>query len=357
MSQAEINKINQPVIFRQQNAFIDWQQHHPEVVFNDVYPRQLKELFFLDHQAYIGQNKEQVYASEDFKKYSADKREDCNFIFYPWLNTVISCVREADYWRLKTNRNQDLITDSEQEILRTFRVGVLGMSVGSNIAFVLTQAGISNQIVLADFDELDTTNLNRILAGVHQVGLNKTVVAARRIYEDNPYAEITLLTEGVNQKNLEELLSAGRLDCLVEEIDEIGMKIETRRLAIKYRVPVVMITDNGDGVVLHVERYDLAYNKIFGREIAYWQEKMSGPMDKEKAGGIIINDIVGGIEHVDPKMIASVARVLKRELVSWSQLGSSAILGGVVANWAIKQIALKQSQTELVREYIKLEKI
>jgi hypothetical protein len=245
-----------------------------------------------------------------------------------------------------------LITAKEQAVLAEFKVAVLGMSVGSNIAFLLMQAGISRKITLADLDVLDTTNLNRILAGVHQVGINKAIVAARRIYEDNPFANVSLMLNGVTEQNLEEMFANRKADCVIDEIDDIALKIKLRVLAIRHRVPVVMITDNGDGVVLHVERYDLGHDKIFGKEFEHFAPKLDGPMTKDKAGQIIINDIVGGPRKVDPKMMASVKRVLDHELVSWSQLGSAAMLGAVMATVAIKNIALGESTEKDIRAYV-----
>lgn len=326
---------------------------HPELTELDAFSRQLKELFFIENHSFIGKDKEEVYATDDFRDFAVLHAADFVQVYFPWNNTLVKTVRKENYLKLKTNRNQDLITAAEQKKLADFQVAVLGMSVGSNIAFVLTQAGISNSITLADFDELDTTNLNRILAGVHQVGLSKTVVAARHIYEDNPFAEVTLLPEGVTETNLEALLKEGKIRCIVEEIDDIPFKIHARLLAMKYKVPVVMVTDNGDGVVLHVERYDLGHDKIWGKDHAYYERKLAeGPMTKEKAGAIIMHDIVGGVHRVDPKMIASVKRVLAKELVSWSQLGSAAVLGAVVATHAIKQIALGEAGERDIRAWI-----
>lgn len=326
------------------------------LVFVNAFDNQLKELFFIENNQFIGQPKAEVYQTTEFAEYCEQKKQDFNYIFYPWLNTVVKTVKKDNYLKLKTNRNQDLITAEEQKILQNYKVAVLGMSVGSNIAFVITQTGISNKIIIADFDELDTTNLNRILAGLHEVGLNKTIVASHRIYEDNPYAEVTTLPDGVNNENLEELLKNGQIDCIVEEIDDVKMKIGTRKLALEYKVPVIMLTDNGDGVVLHIERYDLGYDKIFEQDLNYWETRLQGEINKQLAGDIIINDIVGGIDKVNPKMIASVERVMKKELVSWSQLGSSAILGGVVVNWTIKEIVTGKNKTLFVREYINLPK-
>lgn len=347
-----------PEFLRTEAEMEQLRNSHPELTLVDAFSRQLKELFFIENHSFIGIPKEEAFATDDFKNYAARNEGAFVYVYFPWINTVVKTVGAEDYFKLKTNRNQDLITAEEQLTLRDYKVAVLGMSVGSNVAFVLTQAGISNDIILADFDELDTTNLNRIQAGVHEVGTNKTVVAAHRIYEDNPFAHVILLEEGVNETNLEELIKAGKVNCILEEIDDMPFKIHARLLAMKYRIPVVMVTDNGDGVVLHVERYDLGHDKIWGKPHEYYEEKLAdGPMTKERAGGIIMNDIVGGVHRVDPKMIESVKRVLAKELVSWSQLGSAAILGAVVATYTIKEIALGKGTEKDIRAWISPEQV
>lgn len=343
-----------PVIIDNENELKELLAEKPYLLFVDAFSRQIKELFLIDNIEFIGLDKERVYASNDFKRYAEEKKQDYVYVFYSWNNSVVKCIKDDDYFRLKTNRNQDLITSMEQKKLYDFKVAVLGMSVGSNIAFALTQAGISRKIVVADFDVLDTTNLNRMMAGIHQIGLNKAFIAARRIYEDNPYAEITLLLEGISKDVLERLLKNREIDCIVEEIDNIGLKIEIRKLAMKYNVPVLMITDNGDGVVFHVERYDLGYNKIFENDIEYWKERITEPLTMAKVGDIIMHDIVGGTKNVDPKMLASVERVLKKELVSWSQLGSAALLGGVVTTIAVKRIVSHEDTQLFIRKHIKI---
>ncbi|PIR74756.1 MAG: hypothetical protein COU35_00790 [Candidatus Magasanikbacteria bacterium CG10_big_fil_rev_8_21_14_0_10_47_10] len=347
----------QKPLFLNDNATRKLEKREPWIFAVDAFSRQIKELFFIDNPQYASESKTDVYTSDIFKKYATKKKNAYAYVFYPWNNHLVKTVRAEDYFRLKTNRNQDLITATEQKKLARFRVAVLGMSVGSNIAFVLTQAGISREIILADFDELDTTNLNRIFGGAHQIGLNKTFLAARRIYEDNPFAKVTLLPKGVNEKNLESLLKQKKVDCLVDEIDNIPVKITIRQLAMKYKVPVLMITDNGDGIVLHIERYDLGYKKIFHNNLRYWQKKLQ-VFEKEKggekkiAGGIIMDDIVGGAHLVDPNMLASVKKVLNRKLVSWSQLGSAAMLGGVYITYALKQIILGKDKRKEVRAHI-----
>jgi hypothetical protein len=342
---------DKPIFIKNDKLVKEFLRKNKHIIYVDAFSHQVKELFFIKNHEFIGQNKEEVYKSPSFLKFLKDTKNKYTHVYYPWNHTLVKIITKDDYLILKTNRNQDLITKDQQKRLSDLKLGVFGMSVGSNIAFVLTQAGISNNITIADFDNLDTTNLNRILAGVHQVGLNKTIVASRRIYEDNPFAKVTLIQKGVNVKNLEILLKNKKLDCIVEEIDSFLMKIEIRLLAMKYKIPIVMITDNGDGVVLHIERYDLGYNKIFDKDLSYWNELKEKKLGREEMGGIIMNDIVGGLDKVDPNMFESVKKVINKELVSWPQLGSAAIYGGVIATFAIKEIFKNNKELYIIKHF------
>jgi len=323
----------------------------PEIDYIDAFSRQLRELYQIQVPGHIGENKDVMFASEEYATYVKKMEADYVHVHLPWNHSITKSVNAREYFLLKTNRNQDLITAEEQVKLYAAKVGVFGLSVGSNIAFALTQSGISRSIVIADFDELDTTNLNRISAGIHQIGLNKSVIVARRIYEDNPFADVRALTRGIDVASLGAMLDDASLDIIVDEVDDMPFKIEARKLALKYKVPVVMATDNGDGIVLHVERYDLGYDKIFGKPVSHF-DSIGSNLSGEQAGRIIMEDIVGGVNHVDSAMLASVKRVLGKELVSWSQLGTAALLGGVVATFIVKQILLGKSTNPDIRAYI-----
>lgn len=339
-----------PIFIKDDKLVKKFLKNNPHTTYVDAFTHQIKELFFIENHKFIGEDNKDIYKNEYYIKFLKNKEKKYIYVYFPWNNTLVKSVIKNSYLALKTNRNQDLITKEEQKKLSNYRIGVLGMSVGSNIAFVLTQAGISNSITIADFDNLENTNMNRILAGVHQIGLNKTIVASRRIYEDNPFAKINLMQKGVNSKNLESLLKNKKLDCIIEEIDDFPMKIIVRILAKKYKVPVIMITDNGDGIVLHVERYDLGYNKIFNKDLSYWINLKNKKLSRQEFGHIIINDIIGGVNKVDPQMVKSVKKVINKDLVSWPQLGSAAIFGGVIVTYALKKI-FKSSKLYISKNY------
>jgi molybdopterin/thiamine biosynthesis adenylyltransferase len=327
----------------------------PHIVLVDAFSHQLKELFIVENPIYAGETKAEGYQTEKYKEFCDQRANNFIHVHYPWNHSIVKTMQKDEYLKLKTNRNQDLITASEQEKLSQCRIGVFGMSVGSNVALVLTQAGISNDILIADFDELDTTNLNRIIAGSHQIGLNKCVIAARHIYEDNPFANVTILEDGITEANLKEILEQKKLDIIIEEVDNLAIKIKTRELAQSYKIPVVMITDNGDGVMLHIERYDLGYDKIFNKPFEYWKTLFQKKPTMEDIGKVIVGDVLGGPQNVSPRVFASVERVMKHELVSWAQLGSAAILGGVVATIAVKHIVSGQDTSPYIEKNIQIE--
>jgi molybdopterin/thiamine biosynthesis adenylyltransferase len=344
-----------PIFFEDEKAMQELLKEKPHIKLVDAFSHQLKELFIVENPTYAGERKQEGFKTKEFQDFCERYKNNFIYVHYPWNHSVVKTLKKEEYLKLKTNRNQDLITAEEQNKLSRCRIGVFGMSVGSNIALVLTQAGISNDILIADFDELDTTNLNRIIAGSHQVGLNKCVIAARHIYEDNPFANVTAWEDGVTEAHLKEALEQKKLDIIVEEVDNLEIKIKTRELARQYKVPVVMITDNGDGVMLHVERYDLGYDKIFNKPFEYWQTLFKNKPSMQDIGKVIVGDILGGPQNVSPRVFASVERIMKHELVSWAQLGSAAIFGGVVTTISKKQIVAGDDVTPYIEKNIQIE--
>jgi hypothetical protein len=76
------------------------------IKYVDAYSRQIREMFFIDNNRFIVNPKDEFIKLE-FK--IIRKRQKTFFIFYPGI-TAYQVVKGDDYFRLKTNRNQDLIT-------------------------------------------------------------------------------------------------------------------------------------------------------------------------------------------------------------------------------------------------------
>jgi tRNA A37 threonylcarbamoyladenosine dehydratase len=107
--------------------------------------------------------------------------------------------------------------------------------------------GIGGHFVLVDSDALSLSNMSHLRAGVHHIGVNKTVLTARQLYEIDPYAQVTLFPEGLCDDNIAAFLFRGRrLDLLIEECDDMYMKLRLRELAASQSVPNSFLLSNVD---------------------------------------------------------------------------------------------------------------
>ena len=74
---------------------------------------------------------------------------------------------------------------------------MVGLSVGGEAAVTIAQEHLCGSMVLADFDALDLSNLNRLGAGFDDLGRSKAVIVARRIMKLDPYLDLTVLRRGL----------------------------------------------------------------------------------------------------------------------------------------------------------------
>ncbi|MEU6715820.1 ThiF family adenylyltransferase [Nonomuraea sp. NPDC046802] len=197
----------------------------------DTIERQLDELAGLRSPA--GQ-RVQLVETADLAAYGC-------WAYLPWTEQVAHLLPPDEYLQVVTDRNRNKITSDEQRLLRTKRVGVLGLSVGAEAAVVIAQEHLCGHLVLADFDRLELSNLNRLGAGHADIGRPKTRIAARRIAAIDPYLQVTLLEEKITQDNVENFLHG--LDLLVEECDSAETKYATRTAARRLGLNVVYAAD------------------------------------------------------------------------------------------------------------------
>ena len=106
---------------------------------------------------------------------------------------------------------------------------------------------------LADHDDLDTSNGNRLRAPIHEIGRNKAVLAARQISEFAPYLRVTPVVDGVTDDNLDAFFQD--LDVVIDECDDFRIKYRIREEARRRKIPVLMETS--DRGLVDVERFDL----------------------------------------------------------------------------------------------------
>ncbi|WP_394839359.1 Rv1355c family protein [Pendulispora rubella] len=268
---------------------------------------------------------------------------------YPWSRTLVHVLPPAEFRELRSGVNRHKITAAEQERLARFVIGVVGLSVGQSTAVTLALEGIGGELRLADFDHLTLANMNRLRASVQGLGVNKAVLTARTIFEFDPYANVTIFTEGVTDGNIEAFLDG--LDLVFEECDDLRMKVRLRERARARRIAVVMGTS--DRGLLDVERFDREPDRpLF--------HGMTGALDGEKLDGLT------AVEKL-PIAFAIVGRTLsKRVAVSfldvgttigtWPQLASAVALNSAINADAARRILLGQF-TESGRFFVDLEEL
>lgn len=246
------------------------------------------------------------------------------WVYYPWSGSLVHVLPCEAYRRLRADRNRLRITGEQQKLLGSTWVAVAGLSVGRAAALTLALEGVGGRFHLADMDALALSNLNRLQAGVQQLGVNKALLAARALAELDPYLEVEVFTQGVTEHNLEDFL--GGVDLLVEECDDLTMKVRLRERARELRIPVLMETS--DRGLLDVERYDLEPHRplLHGLVGEVRAEQLAGLSGKEKVPFVLR---VLQPERASAALLASLVE-LKTSVYTWPQLGSAVALGGAV---------------------------
>ena len=277
------------------------------------------------------------------------------WIYYPWNSSVVRLPESNDYYDLRTFRNRNLITKDEQAILRNKKIAAFGLSVGSNIVDNLTLSGIGIEYLLFDPDRLSPTNLNRIrLAGCTGLGLLKTTITGRRIAELDPYLAQQHFSNGYDSET-DEILQRERPDAIIEEVDNLEVKSKLRKIAKELAVPLIMIGDAGDKVILDVERHDLGQVSNFNGKLSKNDIELltSGQASKRDQESIFMKLI--GINNLSPRLIQS-SMLRGQELAGFPQLGTTAGIAGAVASVALREIFLGRDIRSGTRSAIDIRK-
>lgn len=114
------------------------------------------------------------------------------------------------------------LSAGEQTRLERALVGIAGAGgLGSNVAAHLVRAGV-RRFVIADFDVVSASNLNRQFFFRDQVGRHKTSALAENLRRIEPNLDLTLHDVRLDASNLRHVF--GMCDVVVEAFDNIESK-------------------------------------------------------------------------------------------------------------------------------------
>jgi hypothetical protein len=260
------------------------------------------------------------------------------WVHYPWRRALVRVLPPEHFVELRTSRNRYKITLEEQERLARATIGLVGLSAGHSIALCLALERVGTKFRLADFDAMELSNMNRVACGLMSLGVNKAVLTARQLYELDPYLDISVFTEGITEPSLMSFFEGdGRLDLLVEECDDLYMKVRLREEAKARGVPVIMETN--DRGLLDVERFDLERDRpvFHGLLDGAGSEELKG-LDTEGKTPFMLR-ILGA--DMSPRLAASLIEIDKT-ISGWPQLGSGNMLGGALVTDMARRALLGQ---------------
>ncbi len=107
-------------------------------------------------------------------------------------------------------------------IIRKATVGIAGAGgLGSNVAVSLARVGIG-KLIIADFDKIETSNLNRHQYFIDQIGKPKVIALLENLKKINPFSEYQIHHIKLDEKNIPIIFKDA--DIMVEAFDKAEMK-------------------------------------------------------------------------------------------------------------------------------------
>lgn len=277
-----------------------------------------------------------------------------NMVYYPWLNTLVQILPEDEFIRVRTNRNYYKITPEQQRAFSGKSIGVIGLSVGQAIAIAAAQERIAGEIRVADMDDIELSNYNRLRAGLHQMGFSKASLAAQAIWEMDPYIKVRVFDKKLDESSIDSFIhDGGTLDAIIEECDSLDMKIIARVKAKEAGIPVVM--DTNDRGMIDVERFDLDpdYPLLHGLVGDLDMDKLKSLKTAEEKVPYLLPMI--GIDETSLDLRASMLEI-ENTITSWPQLASSVALGSGAAVDVTRRILMGRN-VKSGRYYVDVDQI
>lgn len=130
-----------------------------------------------------------------------------------------------------------------RERLAKARIGIAGAGgLGSNIAMMLARSGVGH-LVIADFDTVDESNLNRQHYAREHVGASKVDALSQQIHAVDPRVEMQAFRLRVTPQNARELF--GGCDIVCEAFDDARAKAMLVEQLLSLTPGPIVVSGNG----------------------------------------------------------------------------------------------------------------
>ena len=337
--------------FGKENAdFEQFRAKNPGWEYLNELDDQYRELYAIRHPGPQHGGEEGYLAWMKSLPQKSAHQKDGEWFVYPWLKAVVLLLPEDLFFEVRTSRNRYKIFAEEQAVLRTKTVAVMGLSIGSAVSMTLAMERVGGTLRVADFDTLGLSNLNRLRAGVHQLGMAKSEIFARAALELDPYLHVEAFEAGIHPENMGAFLEG--VDVLIELTDAFPLKMLARVEARKRGIPVVM--DTNERGLLDIERYDLDPHRPYFHGIVPedWVENFKA-LSAEQRQAFVLKLV--NFQEGSKRGQHSFMEVGK-SINSWPQLASAVMVGAGATVDSVRKILLGLS-TVSGRFYVDLDAI
>ena len=127
--------------------------------------------------------------------------------------------------------------EGQQKIMDSTAL-IIGMGgLGSPTALYLAAAGVGH-IVIADFDQVELSNLQRqIIHQTKDIGDDKVNSAKNKLIELNPEIKVTIANELIHTDNLNDLIKG--VDIVLDGTDNFESRFEINKVCVENKKPLI----------------------------------------------------------------------------------------------------------------------
>jgi tRNA A37 threonylcarbamoyladenosine dehydratase len=148
----------------------------------------------------------------------------------------------------------DLLIDTNK--IKNKCVLIIGIGgVGGYALEAICRSGINN-IIIADNDTIDITNLNRqIITNKNNIGNKKVDEAKKRVLSINNDCNIITYDLLLDENNIYDIIDNNKIDYIIDACDTMGVKKELIRISKKRNIK--LITSMGTANKIHPELLEI----------------------------------------------------------------------------------------------------
>lgn len=134
-------------------------------------------------------------------------------------------------------------TKPVRDRIKQGKIAIAGLGgLGSNIALMLARTGV-RKLLLADFDFVDVSNLNRQAYSIRHIGMEKTKAMEEMIRQVNPWMELEFFQGRITKENAAEIFRGYPIIC--EAFDDPEAKAMLVSTVLKELPDSKIISGNG----------------------------------------------------------------------------------------------------------------